>query len=81
MQVRPTVESVRAVIQTEIDYPRDMHLWDHDLMLDFIEASDYVAMPEIGDIICESKVLTAAEKKHLVSITNSRLEAAIGVGR
>ena len=77
MQARPTVESIRATMQTEIDFPRDMHLWDYDLMLDFINASDFDALPEIADIIEENRVMTPDQKERLLEITDSRVEAAL----
>ena len=64
-------------MQTEIDFPRDMHLWDYDLMLDFINASDFDALPEIADIIEENRVMTPDQKERLLEITDSRVEAAL----
>jgi len=77
MQSRPTVASIRADIQTEIDFPRDMRLWDYDLMLDFINASDFDALPEIADLLADNHVMTPDEKERLIEITDSRVEAAL----
>ena len=77
MQKHPTVASIRADIQTEIDYPRDMKDWDYDLMLDFINASDFDALPEIADIIEGNQMMTPDQKERLLEITDSRVEAAL----
>jgi hypothetical protein len=77
MQKRLTVEDIRADIQTEIDFPRDMNLWDYDLMFDFINASDFDALPEISDIIEGNQVMTPDEKERLIEIADSRVEKAL----
>ena len=77
MQKRLTVEDIRSDIQTEIDFPRDMELWDYDLMLDFVNASDFDALPEIADIIEGNQVMTSDEKERLIEIADSRVEAAL----
>ena len=77
MQAHPTVASIRADIQTEIDFPRDMNLWDFDLMLDFIAASDFDALPEIADIIEGNQMMTPDQKERLIEIIDSRVEAAL----
>ena len=58
MRKHQTEENIRDLIQVKIDYPSDMKDWDYDLMLDFIEASDFVAMPEIADIVRVSRAMT-----------------------
>lgn len=72
MQVRPTVESIKGDIQM-----RDMHLWDYDLMLDFIDASDFDALPEIADIIETNQMMNPVEKSRLLTIVDSRVEEAL----
>jgi len=72
MQTRPTAEDVRDTIQT-----RDMRLWGYDLMLDFINASDFDALPEIADIIDVYQMLNPVENARLIEITDSRVEEAL----
>lgn len=77
MQASPTVESIRADIQTDIDFPRDMDLWDYDLMLDFINAADLVTLPEIEDILSGNQMMTRAEKEQLIEIADRRTDAIL----
>ena len=72
MQKRPTVEDIQDTIRT-----RDMRLWGYDLMLDFVNASDFDALPEIGDIIEVNQVMNPVEKARLIEIVDSRVEEAL----
>lgn len=72
MQTRPTVEDIQDTIRT-----RDMRLWGYDLMLDFVNASDFDALPEIGDIIEVNQVMNPVEKARLIEIVDSRVEEAL----
>jgi hypothetical protein len=77
MQKRLTVEDIRSDIQTEVDFPRDMHLWDFDLMLDFINDANFDVLPEIADILSGNQMMTRDEKEHLIEIADSRLDAIL----
>ena len=78
MQKHPTVESMKSVIRTEMDFPRDMDDWDYDLMLDFINATNFDTLPEIGDFLVGNKMMTPDQKEQLVEIADRRADAILG---
>lgn len=66
------------MIRTEIDFPSDMNYWDYDLMLAFINATNFDTLPEIGDILVDNHMMTRYEKEQLVEIADRRADAILG---
>ena len=72
MQERPTVEDIKETIQT-----RDMRLWGYDLMLDFINATNFDTLPEIDDLLAGERMMTRYEKERLIEIADRRVDAIL----